>query len=88
MIVQLLIERGANIALQDLNGNTALHLAVISNHTEVVLELLKSGADPEVMDHFHRSPLDLVKSRLRILSRLSGMETDQTEQLVINLRQV
>ena len=40
------LQRGANIATSDKNGNTALHLAANRGFTEVAKELLRWGADP------------------------------------------
>ena len=45
-VVAFLIERGANIDLQDKNGDTALHYAVrgLGNSTEIVYTLMSVGA--------------------------------------------
>ena len=42
--VTLLIKNGANLDLQDQSGNTALHYALYSHNTFVVLALLNAGA--------------------------------------------
>jgi ankyrin repeat protein len=45
IIVELLLERGANTNAKDENGSTALHEAALSGHVAVVLLLLEKGAD-------------------------------------------
>ncbi|CAK9090904.1 Diphthine methyl ester synthase (Diphthamide biosynthesis methyltransferase) [Durusdinium trenchii] len=47
---------------QDANGDTALHLAVWSEQTEVVEALLELGADPEIDNSRGESCLDLAKA--------------------------
>jgi len=44
MLVTILVEHGANIDLQDKQGDTALHCAVCSNSLEVAHALLSHGA--------------------------------------------
>ena len=56
-VVQLLIERKANVNARG-NGNvTALHLAMEGKHNEVMEALLAAGADPNVQDSFGRTAL-------------------------------
>ena len=50
LIVQELLESGANINAMDSRGKTPLHLAVSAKTIEVVKVLLKRGADPDIMD--------------------------------------
>ena len=47
-IMQYLINKGANPNLQSsIKGNTCLHLAVLSNKPEIIIELLtKTNASP------------------------------------------
>jgi hypothetical protein len=44
--IQCLLDHGANIHLQDMNGATALHRAVRTRCAAAVKALLKAGADP------------------------------------------
>ena len=44
-VVQLLVEKGANVNLKNKDGDTALHLAAEQGKTEVALLLLNSGAE-------------------------------------------
>ena len=57
-----LIEKGADVNFQStIKRYTALHLAVLSNKPEMLIELLtKSQADPLLEDHQGRTLLDLV----------------------------
>ena len=50
LIVQELLESGANINAMDSRGKTPLHLAVSAKTIEVVKVLLKRGADTDIMD--------------------------------------
>lgn len=45
----------ANIDMQDRNGRTLLHHAVINEQPATVAELLKNGANPDVIDKRGRS---------------------------------
>ncbi len=64
--MQLLVERGANINLQDASGRSPLHL-VIENansdkHHESVDYLLQNGANPCIQDLQGRTPLHIAAS--------------------------
>jgi len=65
--VQLLLREGANVNQQDVNGNTPLHIAVISNTMPIVIQLIKGGADLSAGDKSRRTPLDAARSRLELL---------------------
>lgn len=43
-IVELLLEKGANFDLQDLEGNTPLHYAILENKPSIIKLLLEKGA--------------------------------------------
>lgn len=64
-----MLERGADPNLQDVVGNTPLHLAACTNHTEMVTLLLKYGTDVTTLDKSGRSPLQLAESKLKILQQ-------------------
>ncbi len=49
-IIRLLIEYGANVNLQDKDGNTALVFASYNGHTEAVKLLLAAGAKVNLQD--------------------------------------
>jgi len=49
-IVKILLEKGANLDLQDSYGSTALHYAVNMNKPEIVQMLLEKGANPNMQN--------------------------------------
>jgi ankyrin repeat protein len=50
-IVEIYLQRGANIEAQDKDGRTALMLAVINRSTPIVMLLLEYGANNQAQDH-------------------------------------
>jgi hypothetical protein len=87
-MLNLLLSYGANPDLKDSNGNTPLHLAVCSNKMDMVLGLLKGGADFGVLDKWHRSPMDLVQSRLKHLGDRADVGVGARSVLVGELLEV
>ncbi|TMW67257.1 hypothetical protein Poli38472_012373 [Pythium oligandrum] len=61
-IVQLLLERGADVDLEDASLQTPLHVALRNAHLEVARMLIESGADVCALDETHQSPLHLAVS--------------------------
>ena len=59
--VNLLIENGANLNIQDKNKRTALHFAVNLCLYELMYLLIKYGANPNLKDDKELSPLDYAK---------------------------
>ena len=56
-IVTLLLERSAKInARHPEHGATVLHQAIDHYHLDAIGFLLSSGADPDALDHYHRTP--------------------------------
>ena len=53
------MERGAEIEAKDVNNQTPLHLAALSNSIETAKLLLESGAEIEARDVNNRTPLDV-----------------------------
>lgn len=75
-IVNLLIQHGADPNSRDRVGNTALHLASCqggsgTNGLEIIRILLKAGTNLESVNSLGNNPLDLAKSKLRILLKSS-----------------
>ena len=56
-IVRLLIEQGADVAVQDEFGATPLHIAARNSALEMARLLIDRGADIEVKDEDGRTPL-------------------------------
>ena len=80
-LVKELLNAGALPNIVDINGNTALHHAVIENSRNVAQVLLDAGADP----HLGKSPLDThrvsddLKQFIRELS--SGTDVSAIDKL-------
>ena len=64
-IVKELILTGANFAMQDENGSTALHYTAINNHIQCGVLLAEGGASVRTKNKFSCTPLDLAKSDFR-----------------------
>jgi cytohesin len=58
-VVNLLLQRGANINSRGFQGHTALHEAAYYNRPEMVDLLLSNGADPNLKDATGKTPMDL-----------------------------
>ncbi|KAL8939360.1 MAG: hypothetical protein Q9216_003399 [Gyalolechia sp. 2 TL-2023] len=72
-MVSRLIERGADVTLQDLDGNTALHFAAYWGTPAIIQILLDAGADPSIQNRNGNTPL------IRLCSEFSGFT--QTDDL-------
>ena len=46
-VVRLMIEAGADVNIEDFNGETPLYAAIRYNHIDIVKMLLEAGANPE-----------------------------------------
>ncbi|WP_341811630.1 ankyrin repeat domain-containing protein [Wolbachia endosymbiont (group A) of Oxytorus armatus] len=58
--VRVLVEKGVNVNATDVEGYTALHLAVTEKRLEIVRELIKSGADVNAEEYGNKcTPLHL-----------------------------
>ena len=54
-----LLNKGANVDVQDGNGNTALHLAAFEGHNYIAKELLKVGADYNIKNNAGKVPNEI-----------------------------
>ena len=57
--IKILMDSGAEINEQDVDGLTPMHAAVLSRQLTAVIELRILGADPSIKDNQGRSALDL-----------------------------
>ncbi|XP_056676101.1 ankyrin repeat and SOCS box protein 1 isoform X2 [Monodelphis domestica] len=55
--VDFLIQKGAEIDLVDVKGQTALYVAVVNGHLECAQILLEAGADPNGSRHHRSTPV-------------------------------
>lgn len=58
-IVSYLIQEGADVNIQDLNGQTPLHKAVTQDNIVVLYSLLNAGANVDIEDNQGNTPLDI-----------------------------
>ena len=63
--VQLLLDRGASVHVQNKKGQTALHIASQSHLSQIVALLLKLGVDVDAKDNDNMTPLQLVVTESR-----------------------
>lgn len=83
--VRLLVEKGANVNAADVEGHTALHLAITEKRLEVVRELIKSGADVNAEEYGNKcTPLHLacMVGEKEIVEELvkAGAEIEQADK--------
>lgn len=61
MIKHLLKNHNIDINVQDTDGNTALHYAVINLHPSCVLPLIRAGADKYIHNNSNEAPISIAK---------------------------
>ena len=61
--VAALLEAGADVNRQGLNGYSPLHGGVLGDRIEIVRMLLAAGADPTLPDRKGETPLDVARMR-------------------------
>ena len=60
VVAKVLIDAGADVNLQQIDGSTALIVAASMGHPEIVKALLKYGADPNIRNKTGQTALDVV----------------------------
>ena len=61
-MVQLLLERGAEVNVQNKYGETPLYMAAWSGHSDVVKMLLDGGAKPDLVTKLGCTPMHMAAS--------------------------
>jgi ankyrin repeat protein len=56
-VARVLLEKGADPKLKDIDGKTALHTATLKGHEAVVRQLIEKGADLKLTDNLGRIAL-------------------------------
>jgi ankyrin repeat protein len=62
-LVRLLLSLGSRPDTKDLNGNTALHLAILNNHEEIALYLINSRSNIDITNNLDQTALKLAEVR-------------------------
>ena len=60
-LVRLLISLGSRPDTKDLNGNTALHLAILNKHEEIALYLINSRSNIDITNNLDQTALKLAE---------------------------
>lgn len=61
--VQVLLDHGASVNIQNVYGWTPLHVAAVRNYTDIARLLLKHGADVEAQDNYNQTPLEAAEGK-------------------------
>lgn len=61
--LRIFIENGADIDIQDLNGNTPLMYCSMLNREKSAQYLIKNGANTKLKNKFHKTYLDISQSK-------------------------
>jgi ankyrin repeat protein len=65
-VVRLMLQYGSNVNAQDKRGQTALYFAILVRADGATVEpLLAYGSDPNIMDQYGGTPLDVAKFHKR-----------------------
>lgn len=82
-IIEVLLQRGARLHLQDNKGHTALHKAASRGHTEIVRALIKAGTPIYTLDLQSKTPIHLAaeNEHLNSVKVLVKEEAEQSESL-------
>ena len=84
-IAKFLIEKGADLNLRDIMGDTCLLYSSTAGNTEMVKLLLKKGANPKILNDFNVSPLheastygylDIIKLLIDAGADVDGQDDD------------
>ena len=73
-VVQLLMERGAELNIQRQHGFTPLHDAVQARHTDIVQLLLDRGAEPKKVYFMGGTPLCIGGTPLCRANKMDDMD--------------
>jgi len=59
-IASYLIDAGTLLNIQDINGDTALHLAARNGYLDIVKQLIENGASKSIVNNEGHTPYDLI----------------------------
>lgn len=80
-----LIDKGVDVNEQQIDGQTALHWAVVANETEVVQKLIEAGADVNAKNRTNATPLMLaaINGAPQIIQLLLDQGADPNERVTL-----
>uniref|UniRef100_A0A9I3K5E5 Uncharacterized protein n=1 Tax=Anopheles maculatus TaxID=74869 RepID=A0A9I3K5E5_9DIPT len=70
--IELLLDHGAEISVQDENGNSALHLAFSGMHLDLAQLLIARGADRKLKNNANKLPHQMVDKNMQALLAYLG----------------
>ena len=75
--IRVLINLGADVNMQDEDGQRPLHICACTNNFDLARFLVKKGANPDLTDHQGRTPVDLTDDfdMIELLMMYSPEET-------------
>ena len=56
-VARMILDRGCSLDVADLDGDTALHLAVRRQNNEILAVLLRKGANPDIKNTSGECPI-------------------------------
>lgn len=83
-IINILLQKGAQINAQNLHGATPLMIAMLGGDKKIVQRLIEKGADPNVNDHQMKRSLTLAMERGYLNNVLTLLESCWQKQLFID----
>ena len=85
-IVKILLDNGANVNVQDNEGQTPLQCASINGHSDIIVTLLQFNADPELQDNKGQTPLyhAIINGHSTIITLLQAVDKTALHCACIN----
>jgi ankyrin repeat protein len=87
-MIDKLIRYGANINQKFCNGNTALHMAVKSNHYLIVKKLLENNACVKIINDFNETPICFASNynviKILLLYKANPNHTDKKQNTLLH----
>ena len=74
-VVKKLILAGADLQMQNTNGDTALHLAATCNYIQCGILLAEGGASVRTKNNYSETPLDLASNQFKEVIKQAGSFT-------------
>ena len=82
--VNLLLDRGANISMKSMTGNTALHMAILGGHEDLIIHLLQRGANIDIRNNAGKSAVQLLREK----GLFSSKQGDIPAEILAKVKQI